>query len=71
MLAVVAVEQHHTGDVGTRLKLFAQQRSGAIQRAIVDEDDFKVEAEFVKRRLQTGEQLGEARLLVVDGNDNG
>ena len=39
VLAEVAVEQHHAGDVRALLELLAQDRGGAVAAAVVDEDD--------------------------------
>ena len=70
VLAEVAVEQDHPRDVGAALKLFAQQRRGAIAAAVVDEYDLVTDPQCVQGRIQAGEERRQAFLFVVDGNDD-
>ena len=48
-----------------------QPRPGAVGRAVVDEDDLVRTAERRERRGEPSMELGERRLLVEDGRDDG
>jgi hypothetical protein len=70
VLPEVAVQQHHARDVGALVELLAQQRRRAVAAAVVHEDHLVLEPERVEGRVEPGEESGQARFLVVDGNDD-
>jgi hypothetical protein len=71
VLSEIAVEQHHARLYGTALELLSQQRSRAIGRAIVHEDDFIANVELIQGQVKALEQMRQALLFVVDRDDDG
>ncbi len=70
VLTVVAVEQHHAGDIRAQTLLRGQQRGRAVAAAVVDEQNFVGLVQRIESGVEAGEQRGESGLFVVDGNDH-
>jgi hypothetical protein len=67
----LAAKEDHPRDVGPGRELLAQDGRRAVAAAVIDEDDFVAFAKCVQRRIEAGEERGEAGFLVVDGYDDG
>ena len=70
VLAGIACQHHHAGDVRAALELLAQLGDRAVGAAVVDEHHLVAAAERIQRRIQPLEQLRQALLLVVYRNDD-
>ncbi len=71
VLAEIAVQQDHAGDLRAPRELLAQQSRRAVAAAVVDEDHLVADAETVERRIQASEERRQPGFLVVHGNDDG
>ena len=71
VLAEIAGQQNHAGDIRTFQILGAEQTRGLVATAVVDEDHFVRTTEPLEHRIQPFDELRQHGLLVVDRDHHG